>query len=132
MSAKDATDVVIDGKIYTLSGYESEVYLQKIGNHINNKINEFRKNEGYRRLSLDMQRMLLELNLADDYYKAKKQADLLEKDIDEKDKQLYEVKHELIDMQIKLEEAHKEIDLMRQEMSDLQIMMEEAGKTSEI
>ena len=28
MSSKNKTEVLIDGKIYTLSGYESEEYLQ--------------------------------------------------------------------------------------------------------
>lgn len=30
MSAKTNAEVVIDGKVYTLSGYENEEYLQKI------------------------------------------------------------------------------------------------------
>ena len=29
MSAKTNAEVVIDGKVYTLSGYENEEYLQK-------------------------------------------------------------------------------------------------------
>ena len=31
MSAKTNAEVVIDGKVYTLSGYEGEEYLQKVG-----------------------------------------------------------------------------------------------------
>lgn len=30
MSSKNKTQVIIAGKIYTLSGYESEEYLQKV------------------------------------------------------------------------------------------------------
>ena len=30
MSAKTNAEVVIDGKVYTLSGYENEEYLQKV------------------------------------------------------------------------------------------------------
>ena len=30
MSAKTSAEVVIDGKVYTLSGYEGEEYLQKV------------------------------------------------------------------------------------------------------
>ena len=55
-----------------------------------------------------MQRTLLELNVADDYFKAKKQADALEIDLSSKDKQLYDIKHELISAQIKLEALEKE------------------------
>lgn len=120
MSSKNVTEVIIDGKIYTLSGYESEAYLQKVGSYINNKIAEFKKDENYRRQNIDVQRTLLELNIADDYFKAKKQADLLENDLDEKEKQLYDVKHELIATQIKLDAATKEASVMQNEMIDLQ------------
>ena len=37
MSAKTNAEVVIDGKVYTLSGYENEEYLQKVAAYINNK-----------------------------------------------------------------------------------------------
>ncbi len=109
MSSKNVTEVIINGKIYTLSGYESEEYLQKVAAYINNKINEYKGNEVYTRLSQDMQRTLLELNIADDYFKAKKQADNIEKDLESKDKQLYDIKHDLISAQIKIEAQEKEI-----------------------
>ena len=73
MAAKKDIQVVIGGKVYTLSGYESEEYLQKIALYINNKMDEMDQISNYRRLSVDMQKTLLELNMADDYYKAKRQ-----------------------------------------------------------
>ena len=74
----------------------------------------------YRRLGVDMQKTLLELNMADDYHKAKKQVEMLEADIEEKDKIEYDLKHELISAQIHLEEADKEIDRLKEEINDLQ------------
>lgn len=120
MSLKTNTEVIIDGKIYTLSGYESEEYLQKVATYINNKIAEFKKDEAYRRQSMEVQKALLELNIADDYFKAKKQADSIEAEIDEKDKQLYDLKHELIGTQIKLETANKELETANNQISELQ------------
>ena len=86
MAAKKDIQVLIGGKIYTLSGYESEEYLQKIALYINNKMEEMDQIPNYRRLGVDMQKTLLELNMADDYHKAKKQVEMLEADIEEKDK----------------------------------------------
>ena len=111
---------MIGGKIYTLSGYESEEYLQKIALYINNKMEEMDQIPNYRRLGVDMQKTLLELNMADDYHKAKKQVEMLEADIEEKDKIEYDLKHELISAQIHLEEADKEIDRLKEEINDLQ------------
>ena len=51
MTAKKSAEVLIDGKVYTLSGYEEEGYLQKVGSYINNKLNEFNEMEEFRRLS---------------------------------------------------------------------------------
>ena len=120
MSSKNVTEVIIGGKIYTLSGYESEAYLQKVGAYINDKINEFRKNPAFTRQSLDTQTTMVQLNIADDYFKAKKQADMLESDLDEKEKSLYDMKHELIATQIKLDAANKEVATMQNEILELQ------------
>ena len=120
MAAKKDIQVVIGGKVYTLSGYESEEYLQKIALYINNKMDEMDQISNYRRLSVDMQKTLLELNMADDYYKAKRQIELLETDIEEKDKIEYDLKHELISSQIHLEEAEQTIEELKIEINELQ------------
>lgn len=121
MSSKNDAEVIINGKIYTLSGYESEEYLQKVATYINNKINEFKGVDGYKRLNVDMQRTLLELNIADDYFKAKKQADSIEGELDVKDKQLYDVKHELIAVQIQIEALEKENAALQKQINENQI-----------
>lgn len=120
MAEKRDIQVLIGGKVYTLSGYESEEYLQKIALYINNKMEEMNQIPNYRRLGVDMQKTLLELNMADDYHKAKKQVEMLEADMEEKDKTEYDLKHELIAAQIQLEKADKEIECLKSEINDLQ------------
>ena len=71
MSSKSNTEVIIGGKVYTLSGYEGEEYLQRVAAYINNKINEFNEMEEIRRFPVDMKATLVELNIADDYLKQK-------------------------------------------------------------
>ena len=109
MSSKIATEVIIGGKVYTLCGYESEEYLQKVASYINNKMNEYSKVDSFRRQSLDTQNVLLQLNIADDYFKAKKQISILEDELQAKEKELYDLKHELISCQIRLENASKDV-----------------------
>ena len=110
MSSKNKTEVLIDGKIYTLSGYESEEYLQRVATYINNKLAELKKLDGYARLSQELKSILLELNVADDYFKAKNQVEMVEEQLAQKDQELYDLKHELISTQIKLEDAAKELE----------------------
>ena len=118
MSSKTDTEVIIGGKVFTLSGYESEEYLQKVASYINNKIAEYNKNESFRRLTLDMQNVLLQLNIADDYFKAKKQIIILEEEIQTKEKELYNLKHELIASQIKLENTEKNVKNLQAEANE--------------
>ncbi|MBQ8327334.1 MAG: cell division protein ZapA [Lachnospiraceae bacterium] len=118
MSNKTDTEVIIGGKVYTLSGYESEEYLQKVASYINNKLAEYSKVDGFRRLPLDTQNVLLQLNVADDYFKAKKQISVLEEDIQTKEKELYDLKHELIASQIKLENTEKNMKNLQNELNE--------------
>ena len=118
MSVKTDTEVIIGGKVFTLSGYESEEYLQKVASYINNKLSEYNKVESFRRQPQDTQNVLMQLNLADDYLKAKKQISLLEEEIQSKEKELYNLKHELIASQIKLENMEKNIKGLQTEVND--------------
>ena len=120
MSSKNKTEVLIAGKIFTLSGYESEEYLQKVATNINNKIAEFKKLDGYNHQTKENKSILLELNIADDYFKAKKQVEMVEEELSEKDKELYDLKHELINAQIKLETQEKDAEALRKENTELQ------------
>ena len=120
MSSKNKTEVLIDGKIYTLSGYESEDYLQRVATYINNKLAELKKLDGYARLSQELKSILLELNVADDYFKAKNQVEMVEEELAQKDQELYDLKHELISTQIKLEDAAKELEALKEQTTEYQ------------
>lgn len=120
MSSKNNTQVNIDGKLYTLSGYESEDYLQKVAGFINKKIVECKTSDGFRRLPADTQQIMIHLNVADEYFRAKKQADTLESEIDSKDTEIYDLKHELIAAQIRIDALENENKDLRSNVSDYQ------------
>ena len=109
MDSRVDAEVLIGGKVYTLSGYESEEYLQKVASYINNKMSECGKVDSFRKLPMEMQGVLTQINIADDYFKARKQIDTLEGELSAKEKELYDLKHELISHQIKLENSEKNV-----------------------
>ena len=119
MAAKTDTEVVIGSRVFTLSGYESKEYLQKVASYINNKMQEYNKIDGFRRQSLDTQSVLMQLNIADDYFKAQKEIENLQEEINSKEKEIYELKHELISMQIKLESTEKAMKAMQEEINSI-------------
>ena len=120
MSSKNNTEVILGGKVFTLSGYESEEYLQKVAAYINNKLAEFNKDESYRRQSAEVRANLMYLNIADEYIKAKKVVDSLQSETENKDTAMYDLKHELIAAQIQLETANKQIEELKEEINKYQ------------
>lgn len=96
MNMKNEVTVMINKKEYTLTGYESEEYLQKIANFINAKYSEFSKIDGYSLLEGDHKNVLMQINLADAYYKVLEERDSLKKELEEKNKEIFDLKHELV------------------------------------
>ena len=114
MSTKTDTEVIIAGKVFTLSGYESEEYLQKVASYINNKVAEYNKVDSFKGQPADVRNVLLQLNIADDYFKAKNQISLLEEEIQNKEKEMYD----LIASQIKLENTEKNVQKLQAEANE--------------
>lgn len=118
MSSKNTVTVLIDGRVYTLSGYEDEDYLNKVASYINNKLAELKINSGFKRLDRNTQVIMTYLNIADDYFKSKKQADILEMELENKNKELYNLKHDMIGLQIKDEASETELSSLREKCSE--------------
>lgn len=118
-SSKNYTEVLIGGKVFTLSGFESEDYLQRISNYLNHKIADCESVEGYNRQTAETRSTLLALNIADDYFKAKSLIEKLEQEIELKDKEIYDLKHDLISNQVKMEAAEETAKKLEAENREL-------------
>ena len=105
MAQKTEAQVTIGGKTYTLSGYESEEYILKVAEYLNGKIDELTADSEYAKIPTDMRQLLLNLNIADDYFKMKAQNEELAALIDKKENELYDIKHDLVAAQMKLGQA---------------------------
>ncbi|MDD5934835.1 MAG: cell division protein ZapA [Clostridiales bacterium] len=115
MNKRTDTEVIINNKRYTLAGYESEDYLQKVATYINSKYAELKQQEFYRNLDSEMKNVLLQINLADDYFKLKSQMKSTENDSDKKSSEIFDLKHEIISLQTKLEAAQTELAAVKEE-----------------
>ena len=120
MEKMNDIEVVINNKQYTMSGYESESYLRMVAAYINGKHEEFKKKEGFIRLDMETKNVLLELNIADDYFKAKTHAEELTKENKKKTEELFDLKHELITLQSRLDSAQKELQALKLEQIENQ------------
>lgn len=115
MNKRNDVEVIINNKRYTLCGYESEEYLQKVASYINGKISNLKHQEAYRSMDGEMRNVLTQINLADDYFKIKKQLEEIETDGNNKSNEIYGLKHEIVDLRTKLEVAEREIKSLKSE-----------------
>jgi cell division protein ZapA len=121
MVKKNSAEVLINGKIYTISGYESKAYLQKVASYLNQMEEEITGTEGYRRLSTEEKQLLKNMNLADSYFKECEAREALEQEKEQKDKEIYDLKHDLVD-------ARMELDKLKAQIQELEAQLQEEQK----
>lgn len=120
MNKMNDIEVIINNKRYNLRGYESEEYLQRIASYINNKHLEFKKQDFYKMLDSEMKSILMDINIADDYFKIKNQMKEFELENENKGKEIYDLKHEVISAQTKLDVGLKEMEALTKELNEAQ------------
>lgn len=120
MNKRNDVAVVIGGKMYNLGGYESEEYMQKLASYINAKNDELKRQDGYLRMDKELKEILTQINIADDYFKAKRNQEETSSDAEEKNRENTELKRELIGLQTRLESAEQENRVLREENLELQ------------
>ncbi len=138
MDSKNYAEVLIDGNVYTLAGTEEKSYFQKVAGYINEKTEKMREQPGFGKQSADYQRVMIELNMADDYFKALDKVSAMEKQKSEMEREIYSLKHELVSTQMKLESAlrtledfQKEQTLNQEEKEQPEHPDEEAGPSGQ-
>lgn len=109
----EITEVLINGRAYSLSGADS-AYIQKVAAFLNRKLAEVRSVQGYNHMSEEYRNLLLNLNVCDEYFRALSDMEELRASIDEKDRDLYSVKHDIVGTKLKLEAALKQQEVLEQ------------------
>lgn len=104
MTKKNDTEVLIGGRKYTMCGVESSEYLQQVASYINEKISQFKENDAYRMMDMELRNVLLAINIADDYFKTADEVTELKEDSKMKDKQVLDMKHDIIHLQEQITE----------------------------
>ena len=103
MASKNSIQVLIGGTIVRIGGFESEEYLQRVASYLSHKMTEIEKVDNYNHMTSETKSCMVSLNIADDYFKAKTKADELNEELQAKDREIYELKHEIINLKTKLD-----------------------------
>ncbi len=106
---KKTTEVYIGGRALTLQSDEDPVYMQKLAAYLNGKLGDLQKQvPHFDKRPSDFQYQMLVLNVADDFFKVRSQADASAEKITSMEQTLYDLKHELVTTKMQLEHAEKE------------------------
>ncbi len=103
MTQKNEVQVVIGGKVLTMSGTEDEMQIQRVASCVNRMIKKLEGTEVYHSLPTDMKPLLIELNIAEELIRTQERCDELEADLQMKENELSELKQTLVDAQLRLE-----------------------------
>ena len=119
MAAKNDIDITIGGKTFTLSGVESEAYLREVASYLNEKLRNFSDDAAYWKLPNDMRNVMLQLNLADDYFKERSRVQDLERQVQDLEDHRDRALQELDEMQGAAQEAASRISILESDAADL-------------
>jgi len=118
--SKPKLSVVIDGKVYMLSGGSSEAYMQKIASYVDNKIRELKEIPNFTKLSPDYRSVLLSLNLAEELFKVQDEKDVSNKEYREKEEEIYRLKQELVEKDMRIDTANRLVIEYKTKVNEMQ------------
>lgn len=132
MENKTKVSVVIDGKVYMLTGNSSETYMQRIASYVDAKIQELKQQAGYGKLPQEYKNILLALNIAEDYFKLQDELNIFNQDHQEREQELYKLKQEIVDKEMRIDTANKLVIEYKTKVNELQKRIIELETRSEL
>ena len=121
MADKKTIQVIIDGKIYVLSGENSESYLHDVADYLNHKIESIRKEMwNYKKLEESVRSLLLQINICDELFQERKKVEEMQELLDQEKSESYSYKHDLVKTKLKLDGVLQELESTQKKLLALE------------
>lgn len=121
MADKKTIQVIIDGKIYVLSGENSESYLHDVADYLNHKIESIRKEMwNYNKLEESVRSLLLQINICDEFFQERKKVEEMQELLDQEKSESYSYKHDLVKTKLKLDGVLQELESTQKKLLALE------------
>ena len=121
MADKKTIQVIIDGKIYVLSGENSESYLHDVADYLNHKIESIRKEMwNYNKLEESVRSLLLQINICDELFQERKKVEEMQELLDQEKSESYSCKHDLVKTKLKLDGVLQELESTQKKLLALE------------
>lgn len=112
--------VVIDGKVYILSGSGSEAHIQRVASYVDSKLREIQVQNSYGKLSREYKNLLLSLNIAEELFLLQDEMQVIRQEHMENEKELYRLKQEIVDKEMRNDTANKLVIEYKTKVNELQ------------
>ena len=121
MADKKTIQVIIDGKIYVLSGENSESYLHDVADYLNHKIESIRKEMwNYNKLEESVRSLLLQINICDELFQERKKVEEMQELLEQEKSESYSYKHDLVKTKLKLDGVLQELESTQKKLLALE------------
>ena len=121
MADKKTIQVIIDGKIYVLSGENSESYLHDVADYLNHKIESICKEMwNYNKLEESVRSLLLQINICDELFQERKKVEEMQELLDQEKSESYSYKHDLVKTKLKLDGVLQELESTQKKLLALE------------
>ena len=121
MADKKTIQVIIDGKIYVLSGENSESYLHDVADYLNHKIENIRKEMwNYNKLEESVRSLLLQINICDELFQERKKVEEMQELLDQEKSESYSYKHDLVKTKLNLDGVLQELESTQKKLLALE------------
>ena len=121
MADKKTIQVIIDGKIYVLSGENTESYLHDVADYLNHKIESIRKEMwNYNKLEESVRSLLLQINICDELFQERKKVEEMQELLDQEKSESYSYKHDLVKTKLKLDGVLQELESTQKKLLALE------------
>lgn len=134
MTEKNNTKVLIGGTVYTLSGEESEEYIQRVALYINNKMDDMKSSSNGQLMNTRLMNVLLAINIADDLFKERDDNLIYVETLKEKEQAVADVKallkerdDEKLRLTTKIAELENAIQSYKKELDEYIEIFEESN-----
>ena len=113
MQKRTEVKVIINDRPFCISGIDEEENLQKIATYLNSKYAAVKEMKGYRNLDKDKKEMLVLINAADDYLKSRQLITEKQSELEQKDTDIYNLKHDMLADRARIKELEEQLEQMR-------------------
>ena len=119
MPEKNHVQVMIEGKLMTLIGTETEEYMKSVAKYIDEKNRELRSTVNGKKMNVAMASILTSINVGDDYFKEIMKSEALENKLSITTDELQNAIRELEEAKKEIEQLNRDIYILKDDMNML-------------